>query len=144
MEEQLDAGQENAARYNLLRNGHYRGTDIRFAVEHMAQCEMVPYPAYRCFWRDTLSFRWKQGAHINELETQVLIAHVRRLLQEDEVKQVRLMIEVDSQVLFYAIGKGHSPSKRLNRLMRRLTALQLMSDLYVLPIWTLSAWNFAD
>ena len=144
MEQGLVAGQENKARYHLLSNGHYRGTDIRFAVEHLAQREMVPYPAYRWLWRDTLSFRWKQEAHINELETQALIAHVRRLLREDEVKQVRVMIVVDSQVLFYAIGKGRSPSKRLNRLMRRLTALQLMGDLYVLPIWTLSAWNFAD
>lgn len=144
LETDLVSGQENEALYNLLRHGHYRGTDVRLAVEHMSQREMVPYPAYRWLWRDTLSFRWKQEAHINELETQALIAHVRRLLREDEVKQVRVMIVVDSQVLFYAIGKGRSPSKRLNRLLRRLSALQLLGDLYVLPIWTLSAWNFAD
>ena len=113
-------------------------------VEHQSQREMVPYPAYRWLWRETLSFKWKQEAHINELETQALVAHVRRLLREEEVKQVRLMIVVDSQVLFYAIRKGRSPSKRLNRLLRRLSALQLMGDLYALPIWTLSAWNFAD
>ena len=144
MEEQLVTGKENEARHCLLQNGHYRGTDVRFAVEHQAQRELIPYPAYRWLWRDTLSYRWKQEAHINELETQAMIAHVRRLLKEEDVQQVRLLIVIDSQVLFYAIGKGRSPAKRINRLLRRLTALALMGDLYILPVWTLSAWNFAD
>ena len=144
MEEQLVAGQESEARYYLLQNGHYRGTDVRLAVEHNDQWELIPYPAYRWLWRDTLSYRWKQEAHINELETQAMIAHVRRLLKEEDVQQVRLLIVIDSQVLFYAVGKGRSPAKRINRLLRRLTALALMGDLYILPIWTLSAWNFAD
>ena len=144
MEEQLVTGKENEARHYLLQNGHYRGTDVRFAVEHQAQRELIPYPAYRWLWRDTLSYRWKQEAHINELETQAMIAHVRRLLKEEDVQQVRLLIVIDSQVLFYAIGKGRSPAKRINRLLRRLTALALMGDLYILPVWTLSAWNFAD
>ena len=73
-----------------------------------------------------------------------MIAHVRRLLKEEDVQHVRLLIVIDSQVLFYAIGKGRSPAKRINRLLRRLTALALMGDLYILPVWTLSAWNFAD
>ena len=117
---------------------------MRFAVEHQAQRELVPYPAYRWLWRDTLSYKWKQEAHINELETQAMIAHIRRMLTEPDVKQVRLMVIVDSQVLFYAVGKGRSPSKRINRLLRRLAALQLLGDIYVFPVWTLSAWNFAD
>eukprot|EP00435_Cladocopium_sp_Y103_P035566 s1373_g9.t1 len=144
MEDQLVTGRENEARIYLLNNGHYRGTDVRLAVEHQAQRELVPYPAYRWLWRDMLSFRWKQEAHINELETQAMIAHIRRLLREPEVQQVRLLVIIDSQVLFYAVSKGRSPAKRINRLLRRLAALQLMGDLYVLPVWTLSAWNFAD
>ena len=144
LENQLVAGKEKEALHTLLNNGHYRGTDVRFAVEHFAQRELVPYPAYRWLWRDTLSFRWKQEAHINELEIQALIAHIRRLMREPDVRQARLMVVVDSQVLFYAVGKGRSPSKRINRLLRRLAALQLIGDLYVLPIWILSAWNFAD
>lgn len=144
MEDQLVTGKEAEARYMLLNNGHYRGTDVRFAVEHQAQRELVPYPAYRWLWRDSLSYKWKQEAHINELETQAMIAHIRRMMREPDVKQVRLMVIVDSQVLFYAVGKGRSPSKRINRLLRRLAALQLLGDIYVFPVWTLSAWNFAD
>eukprot|EP00435_Cladocopium_sp_Y103_P027386 s51_g6.t1 len=138
IEARLVTGNEAEARHFLLNNGHYRGTDIRFAVEHLDQRELIPYPAYRWLWRDTLSFRWKQEAHINELETQAMIAHVRRMLREPDVQQVRLMVVVDSQVLFFAVGKGRSPSKRINRLLKRLAALQLLGDLYVMPIWTLS------
>jgi hypothetical protein len=144
LEKKLTTGKEGQALYDLLKNGHYRGTDIRLFVEHNSARELVPYPAYRWLWRDTLSFRWKQESHINELEGQALVAHVRRLLREQEVTHVRVMVVVDSQVLFYAVGKGRSPAKRINRLLKRLMALQLMADLYVFPIWTLSAWNHAD
>ena len=44
MEADLVSGNENQARYDLLRHGHYGGTDIRFAVEPAAQREMVPIP----------------------------------------------------------------------------------------------------
>ena len=144
LEKNLTAGKEAQALYDLLKNGHYRGTDIRLFVEHNSARELVPYPAYRWLWRDTLSFRWKQESHINELEGQALVAHVRRLLREQEVASVRVMVVVDSQVLFYAVGKGRSPAKRINRLLKRLMALQLVADLYVFPVWTLSAWNSAD
>lgn len=144
LEKELVTGKESEALSRLLAMGHYRGTDIRMTVEHNAVRELVPYPAYRWLWRDTLSYRWKQDSHINELETQALIAHIRRLLKDPGVLQMRLMVIVDSQVLYFAIGKGRSPSKRLNRLLKRLSALELAADIYVLPIWTLSAWNFAD
>eukprot|EP00438_Fugacium_kawagutii_P026465 Skav202776 [mRNA] locus=scaffold326:329563:334590:- [translate_table: standard] len=144
LEATLIEGQEDAAFAAMLRHGHYRGTDIRYAVEHNAQRELAPYPAYRWLWRETMSYKRKQDAHINELETQALVAHIRRLLKEPCVFKVKLMVIVDSQVLFYAVGKGRSPSLRLNRLLRRLAALALAGDLYVFPVWTLSAWNYAN
>ena len=144
LESNLVTGYEEEALQDLLRHGHYRGTDIRLFVEHNNVRELVPYPAYRWLWRDTLSFRWKNEGHINELEGQALIAHVRRLLREPGVKHLRMFIVVDSQVLYFSMGKGRSPSKRLNKLLKRLACLCLMADLYIFGIWTLSAWNHAD
>eukprot|EP00438_Fugacium_kawagutii_P033385 Skav211631 [mRNA] locus=scaffold2262:105332:110360:+ [translate_table: standard] len=144
MEAELQTGQEDKALATLLDYGHYRGTDIRLTVEHNHLRELVPYPAYRWVWRDVLSFKWKQDAHINELESLALVAHIRRLLKDPAVLQTRLLVVVDSQVLYFALGKGRSPAKRLNKILKRLSALQLAADVYVLPIWTLSAWNFAD
>ena len=143
-EQKLTAGAEKEALMHLLRNGHYRGTDVRLTVEHAQERQMVPYPAYRWVWRTQMAFKWKQEGHINELETQALAAHIRRILREDGMQQVRVMVVLDSQVLYFALGKGRSPSKRLNRLLRRIMALTLMGDMYIFPIWTLSAWNFAD
>ena len=142
LEKPFTTGREGKALYKLLKHGHYRGTDIRLFVEHNSIKELVPYPAFRWLWRDSLSFKWRQEAHINELEGLALFAHVRRLLKSREVQQVKVMIVVDSQVLFYALRKGRSPSKRLNRLLKKLMGLQLFGDLYNFPIWTLSAWNF--
>lgn len=106
--------------------------------------EMVPYPAYRWLWRDVLSFKWKHTGHINELEAQAFVAHVKRILRNASNFHTRHMIVVDSQVLYFALGKGRSPSRRLNRILKRVTALALMTDTYLFPIWTLSAWNHAD
>ena len=75
---------------------------------------------------------------------QALLAHVRRLLREEQYHGKRLMVVLDSQVIFFALGKGRSPASRLNRLLRRLGAMVLFADVYLFPIWTLSAWNFAD
>eukprot|EP00435_Cladocopium_sp_Y103_P026272 s118_g6.t1 len=89
LEKPLTTGRESEALYNLLKYGHYRGTDIRLVVEHNSAKEPVPYPAFRWLWKETLAFKWRQEAHINELEGMALIAHVRRLLKDKEIKQMR-------------------------------------------------------
>jgi len=42
------------------------------------------------------------------------------------------------------ITKGRSGSKRLNRPLRRIIALNLASKLVVIFLWTFRKWNFAD
>ena len=143
-EKRMVAGQEAVELEQLLRNAHYRGTDIRLTVEHHHEHQLIPYPAYRWVWRTQMAFKWKQEGHINELEAQALASHVRRILREDGMQQVRVMVVLDSQVLYFALGKGRSPARRLNRILRRVMALSLAGDLYLFPIWTLSAWNYAD
>ena len=50
----------------------------------------------------------------------------------------------DSQVSFHCFTKGRSSSPRLNRLLRRVNALSLMSDSLPVHPWTISKWNEAD
>ena len=144
LEKPLVTGNEEKALAELLRNGHYRGTDVRLFVEFNDRKELVPYPAYRWLWRDVLSFKWKHSSHINELETQALVAHLKRILRQKSNFGSRHMFVIDSQVLYFALGKGRSPSRRLNRILKRVTSLSLMADVYLFPVWTLSAWNHAD
>ena len=144
-EQEMRPGNERNNLMNLLRQGHYRGTDIRTVLEYNGERRMVPYPALRWVWREVLSYKWKHdGDHINVLEAQALFTHLRRISRESQNHHARSFVVVDSQVLFYAVGKGRSPSLRLNRVLRRLMALCLAADMLVLPIWTISAWNWAD
>eukprot|EP00435_Cladocopium_sp_Y103_P030304 s2220_g7.t1 len=53
----------------------------------------------------------QKEAHINKLEGLALVAHLRRLLKDKEVKQLRVMIAIDSQVLLYANRKGKESVK---------------------------------
>ena len=140
VEERMVAGQERQHLEWLLT----RGSDIRLAIEHCGAKHLVPYPAGRWLWRDVLSFRWKTEAHINVLEAQAFFAHVRRILRDPLLRSCRLVVVVDSQVLFYAVGKGRSPSTQLNRVLRRLMPLLLAADVALFPLWTISAWNWAD
>ena len=142
MENQMEPGQEMHHIKWLFRQGHYRGTDIRITVGDPPQ--MVPYPALKWMWKECLSFRWKKDSHINELEAHALIAHLKRVTRSEVGTAARLIFVVDSQVIFFAVSKGRSPSTRLNRILRKLMALQLASDTYLFPLWTISAWNWAD
>lgn len=50
-----------------------------------------------------------------------------------------VLVVLDSQVLYSALGKGRSPARILNRM-----ALLFAENLYIFLIWTLSAWNYVD
>ena len=118
LERPLVNGNEQASLAELLRHGHYRGTDVRLFVEFNDRNGLVPYPAYRWLWRDVLSFKWKHSSHINEFEAQALVAHLKRILRDASNFGSRHMFIVDSQVLYFALGKGRSPSRRLNRILK--------------------------
>lgn len=141
MEDRCLPGQEQVHLEWLLANGHYRGTGIRLAVEHCGGKHLVPYPAHR--W-EVLSFKWKKDEHINILEAQALMAHIRKILRDPTMRSTRILVVIDSQVLYYALGNGRSPSTQLNRVLRRLMALLLAADVSLFPVWTISPWNWAD
>ena len=145
VEEQMQQGNEKEHIEWLFRQAHYRGTDIRLLTLD-GNKEMVPYPALNWYWKECLSFKWAQESHINVLEAQALLTHLRRVVKgpAEKGQGIRLIVVVDSQVIFYAVSKGRSPSTRLNRILRRLMALTIAADVYVYPLWTISAWNYAD
>eukprot|EP00438_Fugacium_kawagutii_P003576 Skav222553 [mRNA] locus=scaffold2837:372454:374148:- [translate_table: standard] len=120
-----------ALKEELVAKGRWPNDD-RFRIGEIAK-ELTKYGRFddEGLKRKAMAYRWKQDAHINELETQALVAHVRRLLKETAVSQIRVFVVIDSQVLFYCLGKGRSASKRLNRLLKRLASLELAGDLFV-------------
>ena len=65
------------------------------------------------------------------------------MLNEDN-HSCRILHVLDSRVVSCVLAKGRSSSCKLNRVLRRVSALMLASDVYVFPLWTVSGWNFAD
>ena len=78
------------------------------------------------------------------LEITAVLTEFRRRLRDPENIHKRILNVVDSLVTYYALTKGRSGSKRLNRSLRRIMALNLASKSVLVSLWTLSKWNYAD
>lgn len=144
--QEMTEGNEGTHLQWLLRNVGLRGTDVRITVpDEQIQKEVVhPYPAFRWLWRTVLSYPWSSEQHINLLEVTAVLTEFRRRLRDPTNIKLRFMNIVDSLVTYYAITKGRSGSKRLNRTLRRLMALNIASKSVLISLWTLSKWNYAD
>ncbi len=127
----------------MARQASIRGADIRLHMTVNDQPHEWPYPAYRWYWQEKLSYPWKND-HINELETQAFIVMLRRRVLRAERHRGRYLHVVDSAVTRGAVAKGRSTSRRINRLLRKVAALCLAADVHPLTAWTISRWNFAD
>ena len=93
---------------------------------------------------NTLSFAWQNEDNITTLEMLAALAEIRCRARQLGTQRTRFFHVLDSQVVYHIMAKGRAHSKRLNRLARRMMAVQLGGQLQALALWTISAWNFAD
>lgn len=144
LERMMVHAQERQHLLALVREASIRGADVRLLMSVNEESHEWPYPAYRWYWQEKLSYPWKQEDHINELELQAFIVMVRRRVRKASRHRSRYLHIVDSAVTRGAVAKGRSTSRRLNRLLRKVAAMTLAADVYPLTAWTISRWNFAD
>ena len=141
-------GHEKQHLKNLLRSATYRGSDVRLFAELSEEDSKawheLPYPALRWEWKTVMSYPWKQEGHINELEMNAVAVFLKRRSRTYHRRGQRFFHVLDSMVSRGALAKGRSSSKRLNRVLRRCTAYLLAQDNYLLPLWSVSRWNFSD
>ncbi len=78
------------------------------------------------------------------LELLAFFNYFRSLAAFSDQHGQRLLHVLDSRVCSCVLSKGRSSSKLLNPVLRRIFGVSLAADLYVLPLWTISDWNFAD
>ena len=95
-------------------------------------------------WGPMQSYVWAAPQHINVLELIACLKYLRGVIQRYDFRSLRFIHVVDSMVTAAVLAKGRSSSKVLNRTLGRIAALQLAGDLYVVPVWTVSGWNFSD
>ena len=106
--------------------------------------QVIPYPAMVWAWRSVQAYAWQQPHHINVLELVAFFNYLRACARKPDNHSNRILHVLDSRVASCVIAKGRSSSCKLNRILRRVSALLLASDVYVFPLWTVSGWNFAD
>ena len=123
-----------------------RGSDVKLDTVTVVEGgrQLVPYPAIAWDWKSIQSYRWQTPQHINVLELLAFFNYIRAWTVHKDARSVRFFHVLDSRVSSCVIAKGRSSSKLLNRILRRVCALTLVADLYVLPLWTVSSWNFSD
>lgn len=139
-------GQEKDHLRAMLRHVCLRGTDVKLlsSAEDGSQSVMSPYPAFKWDWKVRLAFAWRQQQHINILEVSAFLVEFRLRTRQRNQLNCRYFNITDSQVSFHCLTKGRSSSPRLNRLLRRVNALALMSGTLPIHLWTISKWNEAD
>ena len=122
-------GHERRHLRGLLREICIRGTEVRFeaTLEDGSQALLVLYPAFKWQWKTRLSFPWKHPQHINVLEVSAFLVEFHRRMRDLAQLGTRFFNVTDSQVDYFTTSKGRSRSPRLNRLLRRINALILMS-----------------
>ena len=97
-----------------------------------------------CSRTQVQSYSWDSVQHINVLELAAVLNFLRFAARDLEWANLRVFHIVDSRVVSCVLAKGRSSSKLLNRLLRRICSVLVACDLYILPLWTISQWNFGD
>ena len=144
--EGMKPGQEANHLNSLVRQVATRGCDIKLETSKSESLPaiMSPYPAFLWHWKTILSYRWSQPQHINVLEISAFLVELRRRTRVTSQLQKKFVNITDSRVMFHVLTKGRSSSERLNRIVRRIGAVSMVSQVYAYHLWTISKWNFAD
>ena len=131
---------------SLYRELDLRGSDVRFGTGSLLSegRQSMPYPAFAWDWTLVQSYTWASQQHINVLELVAFFNFLRAFSLRQGHQSVRFVHVLDSMVCSVILAKGRSSSRVLNRSLRRIAALLIAADTSVIPVWTISAWNFSD
>ena len=146
MIESLERGEEDGHLRRLVQFADANGSDVRLDTQVLLEGsrQVAPYPAFIWEWRPCQSYAWDQTQHINILEFNAFLNYYRSISTSLSAHSKRMVHILDSRVCSCVLAKGRSSSKMLNRSLRRFAALSLAMDSYVVPLWTISGWNFCD
>ena len=141
----MEPGTEVSHLQDLLRFTNHRGSEVRVGLwAGVEDGQPFPYPAFAWKWKAVQSYRWVHDQHINILEFMSFFNYLRSLSNKRHLQHLRLFHLFDSKVVCGVLGKGRSPSRRMNRCCRRLLPQVLGMDIYVMTLWTISDWQYSD
>ena len=145
MLDRMQPGAETEHLKLLVRFADHRGSEVRVGLATGSHDgHLFPYPAFAWQWSTVSTYSWHHEQHINVLEFIAFLNYARTLSRKTHLQHMRLFHVFDSKVVCGVLGKGRSPSKRLNRCCRRLLPILLGSNWYLMTLWTISRWQYSD
>eukprot|EP00438_Fugacium_kawagutii_P019945 Skav209628 [mRNA] locus=scaffold4224:30594:35975:+ [translate_table: standard] len=132
---------------HFLRKVEIKGSDIRLDSDVIFKPNSCPRSAIdpsKWTWRHGRAFKWRFSQHINVLELKALLHSLQWRSRRSGYHSFRTMLLCDSQAVIAVVAKGRSSSKQINFLLRRLCALCLSLNLYLLICYVDTADNPAD
>ena len=142
----MEKGKEAEHLADLLRLADYRGSDVRLCTAELVDgCRQeAPYPSPVWKWVTVQAYKWEVSHHINALELTAFLNYMRSQAGSIDFHGKRIFNVFDSRVAACVVAKGRSSSKVLNRVCRRVMAVSLATNTYVITLWTISKWQYSD
>lgn len=131
----------------FIRRQEYRGSDVRLDVGSLYRPECFPRATvnpHRWLWHVAHAYRFLQSEHINILELRAILHCFEWRARHSGFGDCRCLHLSDSQVALSVCVKGRSSSKKLNRVLQKLAALEVACGVYPVLAWIESHLNPAD
>ena len=131
----------------FIRRQEFRGSDVRLDIGSLYRPDSVPRGSVepgRWIWHVATSYPFKTKEHINVLELRTIVHTFEWRTRKANYGNCRSLHLSDSQVSLAVCVKGRSSSRALNRLLRRLCAVQVATGVYPIYSWIESFENPAD
>ena len=133
--------------HHYLRRMEFRGSDVRLDLGMFYRPDVAPRTSIdpsRWSWSVAHSYPFRQAEHINVLELRAILHTLEWRARTATFHSCRFLHLSDSQVCLSVLNKGRSSSRKLNRLLRRISALCLALNVLPLWAWVESRLNPAD
>ena len=131
----------------LLRRVNHTGSDVRVSTGAVTNPRAFPRqsaPAAWWWWEKVFAYKWKSNDHINSLELRALVHALEWRATHLQEVSVRAFHLTDSYVAMSVVSKGRSSSKMLKPLLRRLAAVLMAFELYLVVSHVESSENPTD
>ncbi len=133
--------------HHYLKRMEFRGSDVRLDLGMFYRPDVAPRTSIdpsRWSWSVAHSYPFRQAEHINVLELRAILHTLEWRARTATFHSCRFLHLSDSQVCLSVLNKGRSSSRKLNRLLRRISALCLALNVLPLWAWVESRLNPAD
>ena len=131
----------------LLRRVNHTGSDVRVSTGAVTNPRAFPRqsaPAAWWVWEKVFAYKWKSNDHINSLELRALVHAMEWRVTHLQEVSLRVFHLTDSYVAMSVVSKGRSSSRMLKPLLKRLAAVLMAFDLYLVVSHVESSENPTD